>query len=189
MGDMEQGVVTHVVYSGVLRPGVRSKCFWRKCCSCSTTGFSVGAKGARFSLVGVGRVVIADPRVRRGGGCWGISRRVVYRHGCRLRCGCATPMLKLMPLRLSVAVVVEAAVVVASVVGASVVAPVLVGVVVVVAVVVVVGAPAVVVVSAPMVVVTVGVAVGVPVDVVLVLAPAVRTHPLVPLAVGVATIV
>ena len=76
----------------------------------------------------------------------------------------------------------------ASVVGASVVAPVLVGVVVVVAFVVV-GAPVVVVVSAPTVVVTMGVAVGFSVDVVLLLAPAVRTHPLLPLTVGVATIV
>ena len=170
----------HVVYSGVLRTGVLSKCCCRRCCSCFTTGSSVDAKGARLSLVGVGGVVVADPHVRRGGGCGGIGSRAVYRHGCRLRRGRSAPLLKLLPLRLSVAVVVFA----------SVVAPVLVGVVVVVAVVVVVvGAAVVVVVGAPTVVATVGVAVGVSVDVVLVLAPAVRTHPLLPLMVGVATIV
>ena len=181
--------MTHGAYSGVLISSVRSKCCWRRCFSCSTTGSSVGAKGARFPLVGVGGIVVADSHVRRGGGCGGIGRRVGYRHGCRLRRGRGAPLLKLLPLRLSVAVVVRAAVVVASVVGAFVVAPVLVGVVVVLAVVVVVVALVVVVVSAATVVVTVGVAVGVSVDVVLVLAPAVRTHPLLPLTVGVATIV
>ena len=112
-----------MVYSGVLRSGVRSKCCWRRCCSCSTTGSSVGAKGARLPLVRVGGVVVVDPQVRRGGGCEGIGRRVVYRHGCRLRRGRGAPLLKLLPLRLSVAVAVGAAVVVASLVGLSVVAP------------------------------------------------------------------
>ena len=113
--------MVHVVYSGVLRSGVRSKCCWRRCCSCSTPGSSVGAKGARLPLVGIGGVVVADPHVRRGGGCRGVDRRVVYHHGHRLRRGRGAPLLKLLPLRLPVAVVVGAAVVVASVVGAPVV--------------------------------------------------------------------
>ena len=135
----------HVVYSGVLRSGFRSKCSWRRCCSCSTTGSSTGAKGTRLPFIGVSGVLVVDPHVRRGGGCEGVDRRVVHRNGCPLRRGRGALLLKLLPLQTSVAVVVGAAVVVASVVGGSFVASLSVGFVVVVAViVVVVGVPVVV---------------------------------------------
>ena len=59
----------HVVYAGVLgASGGRSKCCWRRCCSCSTTRSSVGAEGSWLSSVGVCRVVIAHPHVRWRGG-------------------------------------------------------------------------------------------------------------------------
>ena len=57
LGVRAQGGVVHVVYTGVLgASGARSKCYWRRCGSCSITGLSVGAEGARLPLVEVCRL-------------------------------------------------------------------------------------------------------------------------------------